>query len=231
MKPIVKIQNLSVSYGNLEAVENITLDIIKGEFLCILGPNGGGKTTLLNTILGFTPHYSGDVQIDESASISYVPQISSQDRSFPISVLDMVLTAKLKKGLNPFKRYTKEEKQSALEALKKVGLDGAEKRQIGELSGGEFQRLLLARALCANPSFLLLDEPTASVDPVAKTEIFEILKNLKASGVTVVAVTHDLPQALSVCDRAVFVNRHLLYCGDPNLQKITHLLYGGEAKC
>lgn len=229
MKPIVKIQNLSVSYGNLEAIENITLDIIKGEFLCVLGPNGGGKTTLLNTALGFTPHYSGNIEIDKNTVISFVPQSSSVDRNFPISVLDTVLTATLKKGLNPFKRYTKEEKQAAFEALGKVGLKGAEKRQIGELSGGEFQRLLLARALCSNPTLLLLDEPTANIDPIAKTEIFEILKNLKKSGVTVIIVTHDLPLALSYGDRIAFVNRHLLYCGEPDAHKITHLLYGGEA--
>lgn len=231
MKPILKIQNLSVSYGNLEAIENITLDIIKGEFLCILGPNGGGKTTLLNTILGFIPHYSGNIQIDKSIKLSFVPQSSSVDRDFPISVLDTVLTATLKKGLNPFKRYTKEEKQSALEALKKVGLGGAEKRQIGELSGGEFQRLLLARSLCANPTLLLLDEPTANIDPISKTEIFEILKGLKNSGVTVVIVTHDLPLALSYGDRIAFINQHLLYYGEPEANKITHLLYGGEAEC
>lgn len=231
MKPIVKIQNLSVSYGNLEAVESITLDVIKGEFLCILGPNGGGKTTLLNSILGFIEHYSGNIEINKNTVISFVPQSSSVDRNFPISVLDTVLTANLKKGLNPFKRYTKEEKQAALEALKKVGLLGAEKRQIGELSGGEFQRLLLARALCANPTLLLLDEPTANIDPIAKTDIFEILKNLKKSCVTVVIVTHDLPLALSYGDRVSFINRHLLYCGEPDAHKITHLLYGGETEC
>ena len=231
MNPIVKIQNLSVSYGNLEAVENITLDIVKGEFLCILGPNGGGKTTLLNSILDFTPHYSGNIQIDKSIKLSFVPQSSSVDRDFPISVLDTVLTATLKKGLNPFKRYNKAEKQAAFEALEKVGLKAAASRQIGELSGGEFQRLLLARALCANPTLLLLDEPTASADPSAKAEIFEILKSLKASGVTVIAVTHDLPLALSSCDRIAFINRHLLYCGQPEANKITYLLYGGEAEC
>lgn len=231
MKPILKTQNLSVSYGNLEAIENITLDIIKGEFLCILGPNGGGKTTLLNTILGFIPHYSGNIQIDKNIKLSFVPQSSSVDRDFPISVLDTVLTATLKKGLNPFKRYIKAEKQAALEALEKVGLKDATSRQIGELSGGEFQRLLLARSLCANPTLLLLDEPTANIDPISKTEIFEILKGLKNSGVTVVLVTHDLPLALSYGDRIAFINQHLLYCGEPEANKITHLLYGGEAEC
>ena len=227
MENVITVRDLSVSYGNVEALDNITLNVKKGEFLCVLGPNGGGKTTLLSAVLGFITKSVGAARIAKNETVSYVPQSAAVERQFPISVLDTVLSAHLKNGLHPFKRYSKEEKQSAQSALKQVGLSGFENRQIGELSGGEFRRLLLARAICSNPTVLLLDEPTANVDPAAREEIFKVLKGLNDSGVTIITVSHDLSAALNLCSRAVFINRHLLYDGAPDFAKIAPLLYGG----
>lgn len=227
MENVISVGDLSVSYGSVEVLDNITLDVKKGEFLCVLGPNGGGKTTLIGAILGFIPHTLGKIEIAKNEIISYVPQTAAVEREFPISVLDTVLSAHLKRGLHPFKRYSKEEKTAAKNALSKVGLEGFENRQIGELSGGEFQRLLLARAICANPTLLLLDEPTANVDPAAREEIFKTLKKLNDDGVTIITVTHDLSAALNFCSRSVFINRHVLFDGAPDTSKITPLLFGG----
>lgn len=233
MKNAISVNGVSVSYSNVEAINNITLDIEEGEFVCIIGPNGGGKTTLLNTILGFLKPDKGDVKVLEKSpkeaysSISFVPQISSVDRCFPISVSETVMTAFLKKGLHPFKFFKKEEKAKAKELLVAVGLEDKEKSQVSELSGGEFQRLLIARALATEPRIILLDEPTANVDPKTSKIIFEILTELNRQGITVVAVTHDLNAATFFATKLACVKRELVYFGKPEItQNVSDAMFG-----
>lgn len=229
MDTIIEIKNLSVSYSGADAINNINLDVNKGEFIAVIGPNGGGKTTLLNTVLGFLKADSGAIQIiSKSTLLSYVPQISLIDRSFPITVLETVLSAFLKSGLHPFKRFKKSEIEKATECLNLLGLNGYATRQISELSGGEFQRLLIARALASNPDILFLDEPTANVDIASRNKIFATLKELNSKGLTIIIVTHDLSAATEYSSKLVLINRELIYCGVPVLtDEIIKILYGG----
>ena len=229
MDTAIEIKNLTVSYSGEDAINNINLEIKKGEFVSVIGPNGGGKTTLINTILGFLKADSGTVKITSpSAVLSYVPQISLIDRSFPITVLETVLTAFLKSGLHPFKKFRETEIEKAIECLKLLGLSDYSNRQISELSGGEFQRLLIARSLAADPEILLLDEPTANVDIASRDKIYATLKGLNVKGLTVIIVTHDLWAATEFSSRLVLINRELKYCGKPVFtEEITKALYGG----
>lgn len=216
---VISVKEVSVSYGEVEAIENITLDIKKGEFVCIVGPNGGGKTTFLNAVLGFLKPDKGEIKIfgkdikKAYSKISFVPQVSSAERNFPVSVLEAVMTAGLKSGLHPFKSFNKADKKKAFELLKAVGLDGFAKREISALSGGEFQRMLIARALSQEPEILLLDEPTANADISSRNKIFSLLSELNRNGLTVVIVTHDLAAVKDRCSKLIAINRGLVFCG------------------
>ncbi len=204
---VIKTENLSVSYNTVEAINNISLEIKKGELIAIIGPNGGGKTTLIKTILGFLKPDFGSVFIDKTQKITYVPQISSVNRDFPINCIETVLTAFLSKSINIFKRYSTDEYALAKQALKSVGLENFEKRQISALSGGEFARLLVARAIACNPDIIILDEPTANVDLASSEKIFELLSRLCKNGKTIIMVTHDLNAANSIATKTVCINR------------------------
>lgn len=160
-----------------------------GEFVSLFGPNGGGKTTLLNLIMGFLPKDRGTISLDRKA-IGYLPQNFRPDPLFPISVYEVVSLGN----------------QNALEALKLVGMEKFAKKSFGSLSGGEAQRVLLARAVAGNPSLLLLDEPIASVDPAAKQTIYDLLRSLKGK-LTIVMVTHDLDGAMALSDRLYCINK------------------------
>lgn len=232
METAIHIDNLSVYYGKTTALSNICLDVMQGEFLGIIGPNGGGKSTLLKAILGLIPTTSGAIQIYGNApgrnksAIGYVPQFSTVDRQFPISAIEVVLTGRLKQGLSLFMKYTKEDKKIAYEQLKRVGIEYLAERQISELSGGEFQRLLIARALTVNPKLLLLDEPTASVDVTSRNQIYDLLKELN-SQMTIILVTHDLLAISSEVKKLACLNGKLVYHGEPLLNEhIVKELYG-----
>jgi zinc transport system ATP-binding protein len=232
METAIHIEDLSVYYGKTSALSGVFLDVKKGEFLGVIGPNGGGKSTLLKAILGLLPASTGNIKIHGQApgknktSVGYVPQFASIDKQFPISAIEVVLTARLKKGLSFFHAYTKEDKALAYEQLKRVGIEHLAKRQISELSGGEFQRLLIARALTVQPKLLLLDEPTASVDASSREQIFKILKELN-NEMTIVLVTHDLHAISSEVQKLACLNRQLVYHGEPKLtNEIMKELYG-----
>lgn len=228
----VKIENLSVYYGKTPAIAGVCLDIEEGEYLGIIGPNGGGKTTLLKSILGLIPINSGKIEIyDKKISknrkvMGYVPQIAIMDKRFPISVLEVVLTGRLRQGLSPFFKFKTEDKEKAYEALNKVGIQHLADRQISELSGGEFQRMLIARALTVEPKILLLDEPTASVDAGSRDQIYNILGELNKE-MTIILVTHDLLAVSSQVSKLACLNEKLVYHGGPELtEKIVTNLYG-----
>ena len=232
MNNAISIKKLYVNYGGTPAIEDVNLEIMKGEFVGIMGPNGGGKSTLLKAILGLVPVSSGEISILEQSvrkgrtKIGYVPQHSAVDRGFPISVCEAVMMGLVHGGLHPLFRYSDKQRQTAMEKLKKVGIDDLAQRQISELSGGEFQRMLIARALATQPEILLLDEPTASVDPGSREHIYELLGELNEN-MTVVLVTHDLFAVSSKVQRIVCVNRGVVYHGVPELtQEVVDHLYG-----
>jgi zinc transport system ATP-binding protein len=226
------IENLSVHYGQTPAVTGVCLDVSDGEYLGIIGPNGGGKSTLLKAILGLVPLSAGIVQIyggkahKSRSLVGYVPQFAPLNRKFPISLFEVVLTGRLKRGLSPFFRYSSEDKASAYSLLEKVGIASLANRQISELSGGEFQKMLIARALAANPRLLLLDEPTASVDAGSRDQIHGLLAELNKS-MTIILVTHDLLAVSSQVRRLACLNGRLVYHGEPELtEKVVNSLYG-----
>lgn len=232
METAIHIDNLTVYYGETPAIKNVCMDVNQGEFLGIIGPNGGGKSTLLKAILGLTPITNGKIQIygkklnKNRASVGYVPQFATMDRRFPISALEVVLTGRIKPGLSPFMKYSNTDKEIVYEQLKRVGIERLANRQISALSGGEFQRLLFARALTINPEILLLDEPTASVDASSRDQIYHLLEELNKE-MTIVLVTHDLLAISSKVRKLACLNGSLVYHGEPELNEhIVNQLYG-----
>lgn len=224
MENAINIENLTVSYSNADAVNGISLTVKKGEFVNIVGPNGGGKTTLIKAVLGLIKPQSGSIDIlglplsIGKTHIGYVPQKAQTEKDFPITVLETVETAFLKSGLNFFKKTTPDEKIRAKEILKQVGLDALGDRQINQLSGGEFQRLLIARALARDPEILLLDEPCANIDPLSARKIYKLLDELNQRGITVIMVSHDLNLVISSKRRTLYINRTVLFDGEADEQ-------------
>lgn len=198
--PLLSFENVSFGYEGQLVLRNITFQVYPGEFIGIIGPNGGGKTTLLKLIMGFLKPSQGTIQIFgntptvSSQRIGYVPQHLNFDRQFPISVEELVLTGRLS-HLPWYGMYSKEDKDAVTHALVKVGLTKFRYAAFGTLSSGQAQRALIARAIVGDPSLLLLDEPTASVDVQAESEIYSVLKSLQGS-MTMLMVTHDLQTAI-----------------------------------
>ncbi len=228
----VHIDNMSVYYGQTPAIAGVCLDVEDGEYLGIMGPNGGGKSTLLKAMLGLIPISSGRVQIygNEAKSnrtiVGYVPQFAVMDKRFPITLIEVVLTGRMKAGLSPFFRFSANDKEFVYELLGRVGIAHLANRQISELSGGEFQKMLIARALAMGPRLLLLDEPTASVDASAQEQIYSLLEELNKD-MTIILVTHDLLAISSQVHRLACLNRRLVYHGGPELtESVVNSLYG-----
>lgn len=215
MKPIIKLEQVSFAYQDTVVLEDVSLEVFPGEFVAIIGPNGGGKTTLLKLILGFLRPTLGKIEVLGSSPknnhenpIAYVPQTTRFDRQFPISVMEVVLSGCL--SLLPWHGvFRQKEKEAAIAALDKVGLLEFQHVPFGKLSGGQAQRVLIARALVSNPKLLLLDEPTASVDSQAEAEIYAILQKLHGT-MTILMVTHDLKAAVDQVDRVLCIQRQAI---------------------
>lgn len=229
---VVEIKDLTVFYGQTPALTNVSFQVEEGEFLGIMGPNGGGKSTLLKAMLGLVPITQGSIKIynqdvkEKGSSIGYVPQFATMDKRFPISVFEVVLTGCIRKELAPFFKYTEKDKERAQEQLKRVGIENLSNRQISELSGGEFQKLLIARALAVQPRLLLLDEPTASVDAKSREQIYHLLGELNKE-ITIILVTHDLMAISSNVHSLACLNGSLAYHGEPEVnEQIIDKLYG-----
>jgi zinc transport system ATP-binding protein len=216
----IQIKNLSARYENELVIEDINCTIYDGDFFGIIGPNGGGKSTLLKIILGLLSPTKGFVrifgEIPEIArkNIGYVPQYSEYDKQYPISVWDVVLMGRRSvRGLSP--RYSVSDKTATLGALKKVNMDKYKKRHIGGLSGGQRQRVFIARALVSHPKILLLDEPTANIDKDIQLSFYNLLKELNKN-VTIVLVTHDIGVISSYVSRVACLN-HFMFTHDEKL--------------
>jgi zinc transport system ATP-binding protein len=232
MNTIVQIKELSVFYEDTCALENINLNINEGDFLGIIGPNGGGKTTLLKAILGFIAPSEGSISIQGNSNfhskikIGYVPQHTVFDRNFPINVLDVILMGLLNNKNLFLRRFSIKEKETALCVMKQVGISELKNRQIGQLSGGQMQKVLLSRTLLQKPDLILLDEPTASMDTASRTRIYEIIKALNKE-MTIVAVTHDTSFISSHVKTIACLNKKLFYHGEPALdESVVEQVYG-----
>lgn len=216
MSRVLEVSDLTVCYGGHMALNQVSFAIDRGEFVAIMGPNGGGKTTLIRTVLGFLQPTNGRVALFTD-KIGYVPQSSTVDRRFPITVREVLKTATLGPGLHPRLRPKKADEAKLDACLQQAGLcEHYKDRQVAALSGGEFQRLLLARTLLSDPELLLLDEPTANVDPLSREQIHFALKKL-APEKTVVMVTHDISVLSGTVSRLICLGDRLLYDGAPNL--------------
>ncbi|MBM3162875.1 MAG: ABC transporter ATP-binding protein [Chlorobi bacterium] len=219
-REILCCERLSVELGGVRILHDLSFSVREGEFIAIVGPNGGGKTTLLRVILGLQKPSGGSIRVFGAepghtvARIGYVPQRLFFDRDFPLSVRDAVLMGRIALK-TPFQHYNRQDREAADEALETVGLDALGSRRIGALSGGEFQRALIARALAGNPELLLLDEPTASVDPGMKTTIYDLLDQLKTS-MTILLVTHDTGTVSRFVSRVFCLNCSMVHREPPS---------------
>ncbi|MBE6551723.1 MAG: ABC transporter ATP-binding protein [Ruminococcaceae bacterium] len=191
---LIKCVNLSLSYENNTVIKDLSFSVNMGDHICIVGENGSGKSTLIKALLGLKAPSSGKILFGEglhSTDIGYLPQQTGAQKDFPASVYEVVLSGCLNsKGMRPF--FSKEDKNRAEEAMKRLNISELKKRSYRELSGGQQQRVLLARALCATQKLLLLDEPVTGLDPHAAHELYEIIKELNESGVTIIMVSHDI---------------------------------------
>lgn len=210
---VVSLREVTFAYETLPVIENATLDIAPNEFASIIGPNGGGKTTLLKLILGLLRPSSGEVLVFGEPPhrvrhrIGYSPQHPRYDWAFPISVLDVVLMARLERHW--IGHYVRKDKAAALEALDELGVADLAPRPFDALSGGQRQRVLVARAIASDPEILLLDEPTANVDMASGNKLLEILEQLNAR-MTILMVSHDLGFVAQAVQSVICVNRQVV---------------------
>ncbi|MDD2507918.1 MAG: ABC transporter ATP-binding protein [Aliarcobacter skirrowii] len=215
---LIKIKNLFFKYQKTDILENVNLTIKDDDFLAIIGPNGGGKSTLLKLILGLLPLQSGKIEkYIKNSQIGYVPQNTNLNIDFPITALEVVLMGHVSSKKRIF-GYSKEELSCALESLNQVGMKDYANKKIGDLSGGQRQRVFIARALCSNPKIMLLDEPTASIDVQGQQEIYELLRELNKS-ICIVVVSHDLSILLNYAKNVAHINRSLVYHSLAEVQK------------
>ncbi len=205
----IQIDHLAFNYNNNLVLENISLQVFQNDYVAIIGPNGGGKTTLLKLLLGFLKPTSGSLRIlgktpkEARLSIGYLPQQINFNLDMPISVFDIVLQGRLAKN-KLF--YTKKDKKIANEKLELMNVKHLKNKKIKELSGGQRQRVLLSRALTKEPKILILDEPTASIDPQGQKEIYKLLKELP---LTKLIVSHDINILLQGVNKVAYINKTL----------------------
>ena len=228
----ISVRNLWFSYGDSVVLENLNLEIPHLDFLGIIGPNGGGKTTLLKCIVGILRGFRGEIRIlgksndGGNKNIGYVPQRSTFVEDFPANVEEVALMGTLGQR-KLFGWLKKQDRTLSAEVLQQVGLYDKRKRHISQLSGGERQRLLIARALINNPKILLLDEPTASLDTTYGQDFYELLQKLNEK-ITVVLVSHDIGVISQYVKTIACVNRNLFTEGS---KQITEDMLGEAYKC
>ena len=215
MDALVEIRNLSAGYGQNIVLQDVNLSIQQFDFVGVIGPNGGGKTTLLKALLGLLSPISGEINFSESMTegnshrIGYLPQINNIDRKFPVTVFDVVRSGLMsRKRLTG--RYNSTENDRANDLMEEMGISGIRMKAIGELSGGQIQRALLCRALVNNPKLLILDEPNTYVDNRFERELYEKLKVLNEK-LAILLVSHDLGTISTYVKSYACVNGSLHY--------------------
>jgi len=232
---ILEITSLSFAYEKQLILENINLTIQEKDFLAIIGPNGGGKSTLLKLILGINPYTQGKIQVlgknpkQSLRHIGYVPQNTNINTDFPIKVIEIVLMGHVE-GKRPLFGYGKHEILCAMGALEQVGMSHFAHRKIGALSGGQRQRVMIARALCAHPQILILDEPTSSIDITGQRDIYELLKVLNEH-ISIIVVSHDISVILEYANKAAHVNKTLSFHDISDKQSTFHTHGNKEHFC
>lgn len=219
-EPAIRVEGLSVAYGRRRALEEVGFSLPRGAMLGVVGPNGGGKSTLVKALLGLVPA-TGRAEllgrrVDRAARrlVGYVPQREEVNWNFPLSALDVVLMGRVP-SLKLLRSYGEGDRRLAREALETVGMEHHAGTRIRELSGGQQQRVFMARALAQEAEILLLDEPVSGVDAPSQHEIFDLLHRLQAAGKTIVVTTHDLSCVAERFDLALLLNRRVVALGPP----------------
>ena len=210
---VISVKNLSISYRSMPVLNDLSFEVQSGDYFCIVGSNGSGKTSLIKCLLGLIP-YSGEISFGvDRREISYLPQISTIPKDMPATVKEIIMTGRQKKGRRlPF--YTKEDTTAYEKAIKKLDIEALAGKRIGELSGGQQQRALLARALCSDPKLIILDEPTAGLDEHSTGNLYSLLDDLnEKSGMTVIMVTHDIDDVKFCANKVLVLGDSDVYCG------------------
>jgi len=221
MEIAISIKDLTVSYEDKKILSNINMEIPKGKLIGIIGPNGGGKSTFIKGILNIVKKNSGIIKFQGEdykkylKKIAYIPQRDTVDWDFPTTVLDVVIMGSYGR-LGLFKSPGKKEKEEAIKNLKKLNIEKYIDRQISQLSGGEKQRVFIARALMQKAEIYFMDEPFQGVDIKTEKEIIEILKKLKEKGKTVLVVHHNLEKVKDYFDYLIMINREIVAVGETN---------------
>lgn len=220
-REVISIQHLWAGYDHEHVLEDINFSVKENDFIGLIGPNGGGKTTLIKVLLGLLEPSQGEVKIlgksvkEGRKYVGYVPQLVDFDREFPANVWEVTRMGRLGRcGL--LKRFTSEDEAAVKLALEQVGMLDLRNRPIGDLSGGQRQRVYIARALASEPRLLLLDEPTASVDPQVSTNIYELLNRLN-DRITILMISHDMSAISSYAKSVGCLNKRLFYHEDKTL--------------
>lgn len=213
---LLSCRNLSFAYENQLVIDNLSFEVQAGNYLCIVGENGTGKTTLMKGLLGLKKPIKGEIVTGEGLKanqIGYLPQQTVAQKDFPASVMEVVLSGCLnQKGFSPF--YSREDKEKAKKNMELLGIEDKKKECYRDLSGGYKQRVLLARALCAADKVLLLDEPTTGLDPVAIVDFYEMIKHLNQKhGITVIMVSHDIREAVRQADHMLHMTQDSYFFG------------------
>lgn len=213
MTELIRVENLSLGYGRRPIVENISFTIEPGDFVAIVGANGSGKSTLVKTLLGLLSPLAGKITLADGLKIGYLPQETRIDANFPATVREIVLSGTLGRlGFKPF--YSQAERALAATALKTLKLTRLADKSFSDLSGGQKQKVLLARALAASANLLILDEPSNNLDHDSRLDFYETLRNLNKNSITILMITHDLDaddlignKVLSIRNHSVFISK------------------------
>lgn len=220
MTATVSLRGVEVRFGRTRPLQGVDLEIEAGELVGVVGPSGAGKTTLLRLLLGEVKAEVGTVEVSGPQlrrgrqAVGYVPQLDASERTFPLTVLGAVeLGAAATSRMVPW--FSRAERAAALAALDRLGIADLHTRGLHELSGGQFQRVLFARALVANPQLLLLDEPTSGIDLRTRAEMLRLVDELRGDGLTIMMTTHDLNWVASHLPRIVCLNRRVVADGRP----------------
>lgn len=237
-EPVITLRDVSFFYGGTPALEDVNLSLEPREAVCIVGPNGGGKTTLVKLILGLLTPQRGEIRVfgqpphRSRLRAGYMPQHVQHDPQFPVTVMDIVLMGRLGQGglAGLMGWHGPADRRAALDALEQVSMAEFRRRPFASLSGGQRQRVLIARALCCKPELLLLDEPTSNVDSLVEARLLDLLRELNRK-MTILMVSHDLGFVSGLVDRVICVNRRVVIHPTSEMTGETiRDLYGGEVR-
>lgn len=212
---LIKCENVRLSYENRVVIESLNFEVNSGDYLCIIGENGSGKSTLVKALLSLKSVDGGKITFGDGllhTEIGYLPQQDGSRKDFPASVDEVVLSGlQGSRGIRPF--YSREDRKKADEWMTRLGIIDIRKKCFRELSGGQMQRVLLARALCATSRLILLDEPVSGLDPVVTADFYNLVHELNESGITVIMVTHDISASLKYATHVLHLHSKTPFFG------------------